>query len=149
MIQLESWQKILLAILLAFGVGYGSGRYVQPAKVEIKTQEVIKEVEVVKHDTITVTKEIKKPDGTTEIDTTITDKDVETTTIADVKKTEETITNLKPQWNVRGLVGVSSFNFANPMVYGLNIERRIIGPIFVGAWGTTDKSAGLSIGLEF
>jgi hypothetical protein len=144
---LKPWQSITLAILVALGLGYSFGRYAQPAKEVIKTVEVVKTVETVKHDTVTVTKQIKKPDGTTETDTTTTDKDIETSKTNIAESSSETITNVKPQWKATGLLGYNVSTFEK--VYGAEIERRIIGPIFVGAWANTQRTGGVSVSIEF
>jgi hypothetical protein len=144
---LKPWQSITLAILVALGLGYSFGRYAQPAKEVIKTVEVVKTVETVKHDTVTITKQIKKPDGSTETDTTTTDKDVDTTNTSMTDKTSETITNVKPQWKATGLLGYNVSTFQK--VYGAEIDRRIIGPIFIGAWANTQQTGGVSVSIEF
>jgi hypothetical protein len=148
---MENWQKILVAILVSAVVGFAFGKYALPGKVQIKTQEVEKIVTVVQHDTVTETHEVKRPDGTVITDTTIKDRDTANTSTVDTKKSSETITNQKPQWKVQGLVGLSTKDLGQP-AYGVGVERRIIGPIFVGAWGlskSTEQTAGLSVSLEF
>jgi hypothetical protein len=147
MTNLQSWAKICLAILLAAGLGYAGGRYAQPSQVVIQTKEVVKTVTVVQHDTVTITKQVKKPDGTTETDTTITDKDVDTTNSSMKESSSETITNLKPQWKATGQYG---YNFSSAeKVYGAEVDRRILGPIFVGVWGNSDHVGGLAVSVEF
>lgn len=135
-LNLQPWQKIGLSIAVAALIGYAFGRYAQPANVVVKTQEVVKEVEVVKHDTVTVTKEIKRPDGTDEIDTTVTDKDVSQKNLSESLQTSETISNQKPQWNL-GILGGYNFQDLKPD-YGITVDRRILGPIFLGVVGHTD-----------
>lgn len=52
-----------------------------------------------------------------------------------------------PNWRVGGLVGV---DLSGPSpAYGGQVERRIIGPVYVGAWGLSSGQAGLSVGVEF
>ena len=84
-------------ILAVIGlVGYGIGRYAQPGKVEVK--ETIKEV--IKKDVVTVVKEIVRPDGTKETETTTTDRSTET---SDSSKNSK-ITAQRPAWKVNGNV---------------------------------------------
>lgn len=142
---MNDWMKILGAILLAALVGYAGGRYVVPGKVTIKTEVVTKEVEVVKHDTVTVTKEIKNLDGTVETDTVVTDKDISSTKSTQDATSEKIVENQKPQWKAQGLAGLT---FQGQQIYGGDLERRIIGPVFLGAWGT-NQGAGVSLSLEF
>ena len=147
---LAPWQKVTLAVAVALLIGYAFGRYGQPAKVQIQTQTVVKEVETVKHDTVTVTKEIKEPNGTVETDTVVTNKDVDTTQIQSDSKTTETITNQKPQWKL-GVLGGYNLQDLRPD-YGVSVDRRVLGPIFLGVIGHTDtthSSVLLHLSMEF
>ncbi len=140
--------KLILALVLAAGVsGYVGGRYVQPAKVVTEIKEVVKTVEVVKHDTTTITKEVTHPDGTKETDTTVVNHDIDLSKSSDNKSSSTTLDNLKPQWKVQAQYG---YNFSDLRpVYGAGVEHRFIGPISLGAWGNTNHTAGLSASLEF
>ncbi len=129
----------IIAVLVIALTSYGFGRYVQPAQIK----EVIKTVEIVKHDTTTIVKEHKNRDGSSDTETTVVNHDIDLSKSDDSK----TITNLTPQWKVQGQYGYN-FQSLRP-VYGAAIERRIVGPLFIGAWGNTDHTVGLSVGLEF
>ena len=144
---MNQYIKNTLVILVVAATGYGFGRYVQPAKVTVKTEIITKEVEHKQNNIITDTKEIKKPDGTIEIDTTTEDKSVTNTTTNIDQKTVQSVENLKPQWKISGTAGFRVNRVG--AVYGVLVERRIIGPIFVGLYGNDDKQGGLTIGLEF
>lgn len=129
---------VAIAVLLVGGLGYAFGRYLQPPEIK----QVTKEVEVIKKDVHTVIKEIERPDGTKERVTIIEDKSSESS-----KKTSQTeISNVKPQWKAQGLVGISA---RDPMFYGADVERRILGPVFVGLWANTNKEIGASFSIEF
>lgn len=52
-----------------------------------------------------------------------------------------------PDWRVGGLVGLELD--AGAPVYGLQLERRILGPIHVGAWAMTSGAVGLAITVAF
>lgn len=148
---LNKTQIVILSIGLSGLIGYGFGRYVQPAKIQIQEKTVEKEKIEVDHNTVTETHEEKKPDGTIVTDTTVKDLDVDKTQITDTSTTKETITNSKPQWRVQGLIGLSPSTVLAP-TYGLGIERRIVGPISAGAWGTTNpnnNTVGISLSVEF
>jgi len=139
--------KIILIVVALMAISYGVGRYLQPVKEVIKTETVIKTVTVNHVDTVTVVKEITKPDGTKEKTTTTTDKSkIDTNTDSDTK-TSIVITNQKPQWKVSALLTTKQGSFGP--VYGAMVERRILGPIFAGAFANTDKAVGLTVGLEF
>jgi hypothetical protein len=162
----------IIVIAIATVVGYGFGRFTTPEKVvtKVETVEVIKEVikevkikdekkkETVKRKTKTVIKEY--PDGRkiTEIYEVTEDTIfVETQEIVDLRKQIEDlkkqneskiIISQKPQWKFQGLAGVEITRPTKP-IYGLGVERRIIGPIFMGVYGKSNSEAGVSLSLEF
>jgi hypothetical protein len=141
--------KYLAAIVIvAMAAGAALTRQFAPREV-IKTQLV--DHDVIKDHVVTVTKEIVNKDGSKEIDTTVVDdkkeNDVKKETVVDSKP----IPQLKPQWFVTagaGLDVTSLGNMANP-VYSGSVNRRILGPIYLGVWGNTRSQVGVQLGLEF
>lgn len=118
-----------------FALGMGVGRYAVPTKVTENEQnktETEKEV---------IEREKTNPDGSIE-------KEKIT---KETKKKENTSTtvveNKKPDWRVSGLLGFS-LDKKEP-VYGIDVQRRILGAASVGIWATTEKTIGLSVGYEF
>lgn len=146
MSKLKQYRNVAIVGLLLLVVGYGTGRYLQPAKIQIKKEEVIKEVEVIKKDIRIVEREITRPDGTKEKERITEDKSQESTKKEKDTKESTLIANKKPDWRVNGL---AALNNDRNIVYGLQVERRILGPISVGAFGLTDTTVGLSVGIEF
>lgn len=133
---------LLLALLLLV-VGYSLGRYFTPQKVVTETIIKTKTITVVQHDTQTTVTE--KPDGTKT--TVIVDKSVDTTHQDQTIDKTKVVENNKPDWHI----GVD-FSPKNPQYeyfYGARVERRILGPMFIGAFGNIDRTLGASIGLEF
>lgn len=136
--------KVIAGIaLLMLVVGYGVGRYVQPPKeiTKIETQEH----EVIRNNVVTVTKEITKADGTKETITTVVDKSVEKK-----DKTLESIVSkpVEKQW----LASVGMNPIAPTATYSVKVDRRILGPIFVGGQYIRNKSDNiglLNITMEF
>lgn len=110
----------------------------------VKTQTIDRVV--VQDHVVTVVKEIDRPDGTKEITTTA--DQVTNKTDNSIKSAED----LKPpelkNWMVSGGIGLD-FDGTVDKVYDVNINRRILGPIFVGAWANTKSQAGLNVGFEF
>lgn len=56
-------------------------------------------------------------------------------------------------WRVSALVGLQpkllpTFE-PGPVVFGASVERRIAGPVFVGAWGLSNGTIGISASVEF
>lgn len=107
------------------------------------TKIEVQEKEVIKNDVTTVKKEIKKPDGTIEDDTIITDH----STTTDDKKSSETIIvkQLQPQWLVTG----GAYLNDSTRYYNLLVQKRLLGPVFAGINITTNKDLGLVVSVEF
>lgn len=145
-------------LLLALGIGVAFGRYTLPARVVEKNVEIVKEVtrevEVEKKDkkknVQTKIVETWWPDGrhtkeTYVLDTStiVIDKRDETDTEREsVKIVEKIIENAKPQWS-------ASAGASFQQIYTFGIDRRVIGPVFAGLYGRTDKEFGVNVRLEF
>lgn len=124
----------IIAIILIGLLGYATGRYIQPAKVETH------EIQVVKQEVRTITKEITSPDGT------IT-KEVTNETVSEKDNSKDSkVNNVKSQWKAQALVGLDS-DFKS--LYGIDVEHRFIGPVSAGAWVNTNREFGISVSLEF
>ncbi len=61
----------------------------------------------------------------------------------------------RPNWSVSVLAGIQDGGkrlvdaLPAPAVVGVVVERRILGPVSIGAWGTTARAAGLSLRVDF
>jgi len=127
---------IIGLVCLVIGVAAGSALF---PKVKEKTVET--EVERVVKDVQTVIKVVTRPDGTKEEVTTIIDKSKQST--------DKTSTKIiaKNDWHISAS-GSRTFT-DNSMTYTLQVERRIIGDVFLGASVNSEKQVGLVVGLEF
>lgn len=107
-------------------------------------REVVRTVEkeVVKDHIVTVTKESKAKDGTESIITTTTDDRAAT----DNKNTVDTKPAQAPQWLISGGAGLTVNGLP---VYAGSVQRRIIGPVFLGLQVTTQKEGFVTLGIEF
>lgn len=130
---------IILLIIVA-AASAGITRYYFP-QVEVKTVETTKEV--IKNDIKTIVKEVVRPDGTKETITETTDKSSKSETTKN-----ETKIAAKPQW-MFDLGARVKMDDRQLIIYDLQVQRRIVGPFFVGGRISTDKSVGVSIGMEF
>jgi hypothetical protein len=95
---------------------------------------------------------------TTGKDTTNTNTNTNTNTVitdnsktSTEKRTETTYD--KPQWLFSGKLGadfnsINSKTLGQSLVYGGEIDKRLAGPIWVGVWGYSNLTFGLSLGLE-
>jgi len=128
-------KNTLIALTVGLLLGAGAGTFLFP---QIKEKQV--EVEKIVKDVITVTRVITKPDGTKEEVTTITDKTKENKT--------NTVTKKASNWHAS--VGAKSkIDRLEIDTYTVQVEKRIIGDLFLGITGSTDKTVGLTVGLEF
>lgn len=131
-------RNIAIAAIVCAVLGYSFGRYAQPTKVE--TVEVTKEV--VKRDVVTVVKEVVRPDGTKETETTTTDKTTETSNTSNSTKTAQ-----RSAYKVNVMAGYLSDK--GKTEYGIMVQKNFMGPISLGAYATTEKTVGVTVGLEF
>lgn len=146
-------QKILALTLLA-GLAFGLGRYMTPNSIEYREVEVVKEVikevvkENIKKNTQTKTVETWHPDGTHTIETYVLNQDtivIEKELVAEKeirKEIEKIIESQKPNW----ILGVT---YGNRQDYGATVDRRILGPVFLGAYAKSDRDIGIALKMEF
>lgn len=109
----------------------------------IDTQVKVEEKEVIKKDVRTIIKERTNPDGTSTKETIIVDNSKESST----KKFEQIITK-KNDWFVAAGAEARLSELNNP-IYRIEVNRRILGDIYVGASGRTDGTVGLQVGFSF
>lgn len=129
----------ILVVVVAAAAAGGVTRYYFP-KVEFKNVEIVKEV--VKNDIRTVIKEVVRQDGAKEVVTEIVDR-----TIRTEARSTETIIAAKNQWMFD--IGARRHLDQPDLIYELHVQRRILGPFFLGARASTDRTMGLTIGMEF
>ena len=149
--------KPAIAILISILVGYAAGRFTAPHKVVTETKEVIvtKEVEVIAKNDHKKTKvtETDKPDGTKTIVTTIVDdsneSDSKQTDTKDSKESKVTVYS-NDRHNLSLAVGstLKLPGLFSPR-FGAIYTIDVLGPISVGAFGFTDRSFGVTLGLSF
>lgn len=161
------YQKILIVIATLL-VGVGVGRYSLPAKIVTEVETKIAEKEVIKwkekrvtekqNDKSVVIIETRLPDGTVRIEKHILDKGTvkidsnkagesskDSTTDT---KSSTTVEYSKRAWHLAALVSPSLTGPVPSLSYGLLVERRILGPFYLGAFGLTNKTVGFSLGME-
>jgi hypothetical protein len=158
-------KTIIIISLLLILLGAGIGKYASPEKVVTKTETVTVEKEVIKYretntentkvDKVTVITEDISKDGTihretVQIDKTQIDKyidkhldktkDSKETTVTQTEKINQSL------WHVSALASVKQGEIPS---YGALVEKRVLGSISVGAFGLTNKTAGVTIGYSF
>lgn len=151
--------KILVFVILTVGA-FLAGRYSTPEKIRVETKivEVEKKTEDSKTDTDkhkeTKTVTETAPDGTTKIITIIVEDENKKT---EDKKTSDSVTNRDETKEItrnRSKLSISVLggtNFLNPPlvpIYGAHVTYSVLGPITVGAFGLSNLTFGVSIGLN-
>lgn len=94
--------------------------------------------------TVTVTKIVKEPSGE-QTTTSTTTSDQDATSVETQKQTA--ITYQAPQWHLSGSAS-ETIALTGP-VYGLQAERRIIGPFFAGVRVDSKGYGGVVVGFDF
>jgi hypothetical protein len=156
--------------------GYIAGHHMAPTKTvtvsHTEYQDRIVEKQVIQfkdrivtqiqHDQVTHTEWVKQPDGTTKVETTVTDKSHDQSTtdtkMQDSKQTDSQVTN-KSDTKVTatysksnyGLQLNTTFNAINihPNSYSLELSRRLAGPLFVSVGTSTHRELSLGLRLEW
>jgi len=119
---------------------------------ETKQEQVEKETQVKTHKE-TKTVDRINPDGSRETTTVVVESsdslsiDATSTTQSSDSKSETSRDGSKV--TISALVGAEiSYPLGAP-VYGVHVSRPLLGPITVGLWGMSNRTAGVSIGLQF
>lgn len=134
-------KQVAVLLLVTATVSAALTRFYFP-QVQVKTVKVEKDVIHNNIQTVVVTK--KLPSGEVDSTTTIVDH---TNKIETDNKTSE-IAKIPPNWLIVGTASVTGINFVNP-AYGVQVNRRILGPIFINASANTKGEVGLGLGMEF
>jgi hypothetical protein len=131
---MNNLKNIIIAVIIALGLGYSYGRYMQPARVEVQEKvNIVKETEV-------VYREIKQADGTV-IKETIT-KD---TAKKESDKSSKT-TAAKTKYLLSGII---SYDFTERKEsFGGAAQVRIGDTPFFGGVVYKDNSTGLILTIE-
>jgi hypothetical protein len=135
----------VVALIVAFEVGRNSA----PEKVRVETK--IEKQVVTEQVTHTVTKIIARPDGTKET-VIVKDTDTDTKSNTEMQSVNETVIH-KDDLNISLLAGAQPHLFQGvsigPLVYGASVTKRLLGPVTIGAFGLSDLTVGVSLGLNF
>ena len=140
---MDNFKIKIIAGLALLAAGFLGGRYLTPPK-EITKVEV-QEKEVIKKDIVTVTKEVTRPDGSKEVVTTTTDTSVEKKD----KQLESIISKpVEKQWFITAGASKDLSAFEKT-IYQASVNRRILGPLYLGIQANTNQEIGINVGMEF
>lgn len=139
--------KGITAVIIIIG-SYAAGRYSVEVDKTVATSTDSEHIrEVIQVHTVTTTS--KEPNGqqtsTTTTDSTAKIKQQDT-------KTQEVTTTTPVQskgLNVSIMVAPTSLDLRSPLTYGIVVTKQIIGPLTVGAFGLTNSTVGLTVGVNF
>lgn len=139
---MDTKYKVIISIVVVL-VAFAFGRYSAPKVPDSHTvTDTTKEVNKDTHKTTVVT---KTPDGK-EVTTIV--EDTTTKSDSDTKK-DQTVTAPKTSLiNISALAGLDIGRGFIP-TYGISASKELIGPVTVGAFGLTNGTIGLSIGINF
>lgn len=162
--------KAAAACAVCLGVGIVAGRATAPEP-DIAVSEAVTLVQQVwssktyqrdeRRARVVYRERITKPDGTKvereaeREDARVTERSASTSGSAKhvEQRRDVAVTAYRPQWRVSVLAGGTLRDpllpIAGPLVPGLGAERRIAGPVWLGAWALSAGAAGLSLSVEF
>lgn len=147
----------------AFVLGLACGFYAHPSKIEERSHEEDKKQEQkqtdqkVNKDKVTTITETTDASGKKTKVTVITDKSkINTDTHNKLNEQKdidkEKITTYDTSSLKASLLISKSFetgHYTDPLVYGIGIDKKVLGPIWMGAFGYTNRNLGVSFGLMF
>jgi hypothetical protein len=164
---LPAWRVALVALVVAGAAGFtgfAAGRLNALEQVEehalvltVTREKTVERWRKAK-DRIVYVERTTSPDGTTvekrsERETERAELARDTEHRTDTRAETSKVTTSRPDWRVGVLAGAAwtppALTIAGPLVLGVQVERRIIGPVSLGAWGSTQGAAGLSVSGEF
>ncbi len=158
---------VAVALVAAFVIGYLNGPEHEVEKVRVETKTVTvteykdRIVEQKVQGPVRVrTRVVEKPGAERVIEkwiergpvSTSTTHDAAGSTTAQAASTAESAketTRARPNWHVTAAAGWDKLSLAAPHVWEGRVERRVLGPFWLGVWGSTERTGGLSLGLEF
>ena len=98
------------------------------------------------------TTETKKPDGTSQTVTQV-DEDVETTIATKTDETSKSTVSSVPAARSKTNISILGANdFSRGLLiptYGISVNREVLGPVTVGAFGLMNGTIGVSVGVNF
>jgi hypothetical protein len=153
---MNNYVKYGLIGILLLALGFGVGKYSNPAKIQTVTEikEVVKVVEVKQENKNVVlkTKKTTHIDGTIVEESVMEDKSItKTDTQIDSKKESntETITTRDIGLNL-GLLAIRDINkLSDKTEYALVIKKRVFSAVTINGMISSDKKIGVGLGWDF
>lgn len=153
---MNQYVKYGLIGLLLLALGFGVGKYSNPAKVQTVTEikEVVKIVEVKQENKNVVlkTKKTTHVDGTIVEESVMEDKSVtKTDTKVDSLKESKSETIITRDIGLNlGLLAIKDINkLSDKTEYAFTIKKRVFSAVTINGLVTTDKKIGVGLGWDF
>jgi hypothetical protein len=163
---------IAAGVLLALVAAFLGGRFSAPARVEEKVRVETKIQTVTEWKDRVVEKRvagpvrvrtitIEKPGGERVVERVVERGPVTTETAADLSgstavtasseaASSRVVESARPGWRLSVSAGWAPERLTlRPEVYGVEVSRRVVGTVWLGAWARTDRTGGLVLAMEF
>jgi hypothetical protein len=149
------WRTVLISSAICLVVGLAGGYWLMPTKTITQTVEKIVEKKVAVSDKTVVTRQIKRPDGTTETVTIKKDVTTKENTVAkETVKKEATVapkaaSAYRPDYSVGAQAQVGLDTLTKPS-YNITAGYRLFGNLWSEALvNTGHREAALGVRVEF
>jgi hypothetical protein len=159
-------------VLLAVVAAFLGGRFAAPVRVEEKVRVETRTVTVTEWKDRIIEKRIagpvrvrtitiEKPGGERVVERIVERGPVTTETAADLSgstavaassaaASSRVVESARPGWRASVAAGWAPERLTlRPEVYGVEVSRRIVGTVWIGAWARTDRMGGLVLAMEF
>ena len=143
---MDNWKKYAIALALLVAA-FSIGRFSAPAKVETKQITCDSEVKDRDQNIKEVTRETKRPDGTT-VKTTIREKETITKTARQSESVTSKTVEVRPSFRVGVLYepAIKSFQKESGSVI---LEKRIVSELYIGVSASSNRTVGVVLSLGF
>ncbi|MEO5367568.1 MAG: hypothetical protein H7831_14680 [Magnetococcus sp. WYHC-3] len=152
-------RNIVILSLISLAIGGAIGYFFTPTRTvtKVEVKEVVKVVKETqkdkKNDKIVIVVETVLPDGTKKKETKIVDKG--TITIRSDETSEKQVETktekvVEKEHDSLMIYAFGNTNVFNPSLeYGLGVQKRVVGPFWLGAFGSNKVNIGLTLGISF
>ncbi len=145
---MENKRNVIIGALVLISLSFGAGYFATPSKVKIETKEVINVVKEEQKTRVVYKERIVYKDGTVveregEREDSNTRESSDTTRTASKEMTKDT------GLTISALAIVDLDKSIQEREYGIHVTKRVFSNIVVGGIVTSDKKAGVSVGLTF
>lgn len=139
--------KIYCIALVLCVLSYFGGKYTNPPSATNKESEIVKEKKKTETTRTTDKKETTLPDGTKIVET-VTRTERKTDSEKNKETSKETVVKSRPEWRTN-LTYLTRIDKLEEKTFVADVQKRILGEIYLGVSASTQKQIGLSISIGF